>query len=584
MEWNAIESLESSNFCGWFVYDPGQSMDASGSLAELAYQMVDRLRLALKKMRELRPNGKIVGVVLSDGSVGHRSLAGMLRSVRFEDPFIQVQLHEVHNSFSKEDCIRELSAVSEVSEVRYQDRERLESCWDIAEFDPSESGVRNRPSKSNRTLPLRSGAVCILAGGLGELGMELGGWLYRNFGARLVYLSRSLPDPEQQRSLKELKAQGAEVLSLTADVTQSGLLDQTLTAVRKQWGGIHAVFHLARHGGFESWDTKSSEDWRCCTAPKTFGTEALDAATADDDLDAFVVFSSMSAATGLPLAADYTWSCDFQRHWIEQRQKWVRMGKRRGVSLALLWSQWNRDRYSDPQRDQNLKSIGLELLRIPEDLDVLTQTVSGCPPVQILARGFKESILNALSSSDDLDDKAPREFTKSATPTEARADFSKLTEEELDAWIRELQLTETDHSPAGSVRGQNGFNKSQTDVENGTSLAVQSQGSKSPKSPEIKRMNGAMEPGTAVVLDRATLMTLLKKHFGTQWKISPETILEDREFSFYGLDSIGALQISVRLGKELRMPVEPKLFLEKPTLSQLADTLLKRLANQEALR
>lgn len=583
-DWVTIESLEASNFYGWFVYDPGQALDANPSEAELANQMVDRLRVALKRMREVRPDGKIVGIILSDGSIGHRSLVGMLRSVRFEDPFIQIQLLEIHGSFNKEDCMRELSAVSEVSEVRYQDGERLESCWEVADSGASGFYPRNQVFNSDRTLPIRSGAVCILAGGLGELGIELGGWLFRNFGARLVFLSRSLPGPEQDLSLKELQSQGADVLTVAADVTQLETLHQALNAVRKQWGGIHAVFHLARHGGFESWDSKSVEDWRSCTAPKTFGTEALDTATENDDLDAFVVFSSMSAATGLPWAADYTWSCDFQRHWIEQRQEQVQSGKRRGVSLALLWSQWNRDRYSDPERDQNLKSIGLDLLRLPEDLDVLTRSIPGRPSVQILARGARESILSALNSSDDFDEQSQPTPAPGATEIEVSADFSKLTDEELDAWIRELLATETDQSPARSEGGRSSFNKSQTDAENGTVFAVKSPGSKRPESPEIRQVPDAMESGTSNELDRATLMALLKRHFSNQWKISPEAIREDREFSFYGLDSIGALQISVRLGKALRMPVEPKLFLEKPTLNQLADTLWQRLVNQEALR
>ena len=165
---------------------------------------------------------------------------------------------------------------------------------------------------------LRERGVYLLVGGLGRIGLALAGHLARTVRARLVLTGRSgLVAPEEWdawlrshseedrtsqkiRRVRELEALGAEVLVLSADVSDARQMAHVVERARERFGALHGVVHAAGGVGPEAFralvDTAPSH----CEAhfrPKLRGLAVLERVL-PDGLDFCVLCSSLSTVLG----------------------------------------------------------------------------------------------------------------------------------------------------------------------------------------------------------------------------------------------------------------------------------------------
>ncbi|MEU6238486.1 type I polyketide synthase [Kitasatospora sp. NPDC047058] len=187
---------------------------------------------------------------------------------------------------------------------------------------------------------LREGGVYVLTGGSGAIGQALAGHLARTYRAKLVLIGRSEPDAAAREWHRELAALGAEVCTLRADVAEAGELAAALAAARTRFGALHGVFHLA--GVADSGYVTDGDRARFgrVLAAKTHGLVHLDRLTRDDELDLFVVFSSVSSLVGDFGAASYATGNRFADLYTVLRDDRVRAGTRHGRSVSLGWPLW----------------------------------------------------------------------------------------------------------------------------------------------------------------------------------------------------------------------------------------------------
>ena len=156
---------------------------------------------------------------------------------------------------------------------------------------------------------LRHGATVLITGGTGGIGLTLARQLYENYAAKLVLLSRSqFPDqqdwPARARSqdkigtilstLLQLKAEGAEILTLTVDVQDGVSLEQACRTAQQQFGKINAVFHAA---GLVRAKLLHEEKALIPDGAKgkILGGMHLDRIFSDQPLDIFVLYSSVAS-------------------------------------------------------------------------------------------------------------------------------------------------------------------------------------------------------------------------------------------------------------------------------------------------
>ncbi|MVO88579.1 SDR family NAD(P)-dependent oxidoreductase [Streptomyces sp. p1417] len=145
---------------------------------------------------------------------------------------------------------------------------------------------------------LRADGTYLVTGGLGALGLSLARFLAGRGAGALALLGRSAAAPEAERQLAELRSAGTRVEVLRCDVGDERALGAALERVRREMPPLRGVFHAAGVLADATIDTLTPSGTAGVVAPKAVGARNLDALTADDPLDLFVLFSSAAALVG----------------------------------------------------------------------------------------------------------------------------------------------------------------------------------------------------------------------------------------------------------------------------------------------
>lgn len=169
---------------------------------------------------------------------------------------------------------------------------------------------------------VRTGGVYLVTGGLGDIALDLAGWLARTAKVRLALVSRRALPPKASwrglaasgahsadvrlvRRLVALEEQGAHVLAFSADVSDRAAMARVVSACRARYGTIHGVFHAAGAMDDGPIATKTADSMQRVLSAKACGAQVLHELLPPGDLDLFAVFSSTSVYLGPAGQIDY---------------------------------------------------------------------------------------------------------------------------------------------------------------------------------------------------------------------------------------------------------------------------------------
>jgi phthiocerol/phenolphthiocerol synthesis type-I polyketide synthase C len=138
----------------------------------------------------------------------------------------------------------------------------------------------------------------LITGGLGALGLSLARFMALNGAGELILLGRSAPRPEAAEQVAGLRAAGARVEIVTCDVGDRDTLEAALASLRGTVSPLRGVVHTAGLLADSTIRNLTPQQLDEVLLPKTAGAVNLDAVTANDPLDFFVLFSSAAALVG----------------------------------------------------------------------------------------------------------------------------------------------------------------------------------------------------------------------------------------------------------------------------------------------
>src|SRR5690606_7684450 len=193
--------------------------------------------------------------------------------------------------------------------------------------------------------------VYLITGGLGGIGLEVAEHLARSRPVRLALLAReALPaEPDWNRIIHdepdsrlarrivrvtELRRLGADVMVVNADVASRTALAAALAHVRDAFGPLNGVIHAAGVMDDAPMMSKGVDAMKRVLSPKVAGTLALDAEV-HEDLDFFILFSSVASCLGLPGQVDYTAANAFQDAFARARSQ-----RAKGRTVVVNWNAW----------------------------------------------------------------------------------------------------------------------------------------------------------------------------------------------------------------------------------------------------
>ncbi|PRQ09060.1 type I polyketide synthase [Enhygromyxa salina] len=183
--------------------------------------------------------------------------------------------------------------------------------------------------------PFRARGTVLITGGTGALGMHLARWLAKHGAEHLVLVSRrGARAPGADAMQAELQQLGVEVTLAACDISDRDALTELFTRVQASGPPLRAVFHLAGLIADMLLTELNVDALAKPIAPKVGPAILLDELTAELELDAFVLYSSLSNTLGNMGQANYAAANAFLDALAQRRRA-------RGLpASAIAWGLW----------------------------------------------------------------------------------------------------------------------------------------------------------------------------------------------------------------------------------------------------
>jgi NADPH:quinone reductase-like Zn-dependent oxidoreductase len=214
----------------------------------------------------------------------------------------------------------------------------------------------------------------LLAGGLGGFGIAVADWMVRHGARHIVLTSRTgRPHEEDAPALEALLASPATVEAHVCDAADADATGRLLDHIRETMPPLKGVLHAAMVLDDDLLGKLDYSRFDPVLAPKVAGAWNLHELTLEDDLDLFVLFSSISGFVGQPGQASYAAASVFLDALADHRRA---LGR---PALAVDWGAiagvGYMSRHGDIQR--RLQRQGLATLTPDEACAALEELVRG---------------------------------------------------------------------------------------------------------------------------------------------------------------------------------------------------------------
>ncbi|MFD7668472.1 type I polyketide synthase, partial [Streptomyces sp. NPDC059788] len=373
-----------------------------------------------------------------------------------------------------------------------------------------------RPSGDRRQWVPRG--TVLVTGGTGAIGGNTARWLAGRGAPRLVLTSRSGPAAAGVAALAaELAGSGSQVEVAACDMAQraevAGLLDRI--AADGNGPELCGVVHSAGLGEATALESFSLADLERVSAVKTAGAVWLDELTADLDLDAFVLFSSIAATWGSSFQPGYAAANAFLDALAESRRA------RGQAATSVAWGLWGGEGMGAGEAGVQLQRHGLRVMDPGLGIQALAQAVdSGDTTVTVV----------------DVD-------WERFAPT-----FTLRRPSPLLASLPEVQLA---LAPAGGAGAGDGSSAPGTDTALGQRLAGLS------RAEQDRLLTDLVRTEAAAVLGYP----------------SADAVEEERAFKELGFDSLTAVELRNRLNAATGLQLPATLIFDYPNPAVLAEYL-----------
>lgn len=154
---------------------------------------------------------------------------------------------------------------------------------------------------------VKSDGTYLITGGFGGFGRVLSNWLVDCGARHLSLVGRSgASTAEAKAFVKDLEGRGVNVQIIKADAGEPADVTRMLQEVEANKVPLKGVFHLAMVIDDAPMGVLNRERMRTVLAPKALGAWMLHESTLDQNLDCFVMFSSISSVFGNPAQSNYS--------------------------------------------------------------------------------------------------------------------------------------------------------------------------------------------------------------------------------------------------------------------------------------
>ncbi len=271
---------------------------------------------------------------------GYGALIGFIKTVNWEIPLLHCRCIDLDNNGTVKNIINEISYQNSDFLVSYRDNRRYVEKIEEIDWDKIE----------DCNFMLRSDAAYVLIGGLGRIGRRICK-LFMNENVNIVIISRSkflehrfwektylkTKDENLRNQLEhfmEMEKNGSKIHFFSCDISDYEQTKITLEQIRNEIGPIRGVIHCAVDDCGKQIKDQSIDELKNSLKPKVYGTSILDTLTEKDNLDFFILFSSVMTLVSGNGTSSYVAANSYLEAFSEYRCHNNR------VSKVISWSEW----------------------------------------------------------------------------------------------------------------------------------------------------------------------------------------------------------------------------------------------------
>jgi polyketide synthase PksL len=294
----------------------------------------------IQKILRRKPGDKVLlQIVIGDRleQIVSAGLVGMVNTARLENPQLIGQLVVAEEEMGNQQLAQVLEAEKRreaKTYVQYRGGERRELHW--------EEVKREEPlQEAELGTGLKEEGVYLITGGLGRLGEILAQEILgRKRKTRVIVTGRGELNAEKQARLEGWVEESGRVRYRQVDLEDEQAVNELMSWIKAEFGVLNGIVHCAGMIADNFLLKKTKEEFAAVLGPKVKGTYNLDEASVKEDLDFFVLFSSLTGAMGNLGQADYAAANGFMDRYAEYRNAQVSLGRRKGLTRSINWGLW----------------------------------------------------------------------------------------------------------------------------------------------------------------------------------------------------------------------------------------------------
>lgn len=237
---------------------------------------------------------------------------------------------------------------------------------------------------------LRADGVYLITGGLNEVGLELAKKMSKRFCGTLILVDQGELTEPAKTQIREIEQTGCRVEYCQSDIHILSDIQLVVQQVRKRHKRLTGVIHAGRNGGEQAVHSNQLKNFHQKASPWTLGTWNLDKATEDEELDFFIVFSSIISITGSCGQAEYAAAYGFLDHFIHYRRQ--QGGK--GRSIGINWAPWNKGNPAiENLAKKRLELLGMKPIESAQGIKAIERILTGTLD-QVIVLGDRSDSVN----------------------------------------------------------------------------------------------------------------------------------------------------------------------------------------------